>query len=1019
MECDKSKQAASPSSPASPHTKAVTIEMIYPKHRLHRAQTFLTLVIFALILTTLQPVAYAQTSGPLPLSDYPRPPQDNGLGIHWSTTIYGQSPEVIDFFVAELQALGIKWVKFLNDETEGRHNDYLIRRLVEADIMPIMRIYHKCNKGLDLESLRLMVRHYVPVGVYYYELYNEPDLHGVPGGWCNNETPDPESIARHWLSAASVIQEAGGYPGLPSFFPPSLKDPNWQSSFFVRFFRTIQAEDSTHVLYRSWAPIHNYFLNHPVRYPYDDVNQKGVPLTQAEIQQSGLNEAEVQTMNQARAELGNPGDTIDDDPFGFLGFLAYLDRFYEMFGFEIPLISTEGGATVGASEDRRYPKVTPLLMAERTLEAAAYMLDEAPPYYFTFNSWLIAERAMGNFNPTWESWAWYQSQDGQHLPIVDQLKAWPRKHETRRNAPGGGEAATTPVSVVTLPEGQSLRSVRIKPELLPQTPTPIAVPELDHTELNEETLAHLASFPRPANDNGWGIHWIPTLFGQPTHMVDYFVGELDALGIRWVKVMQQDQAKVEHEYLLQELAERGIMPILRIYRPFNDRYQHLTALVQAALPLGVYYYELYNEINVVGSAGGWPDNSTPDPERIMDAWIPAAEEVIAAGGFPALPNMAPGGSVDDMVFLRGMLEGIVSRGRTDLLSRSWVPLHNYFFNHPPDYPYDLVNQGGQTLNPAEAQRRGLSGDQAGQINETREGSAQPGSTIYNDSNGFYKFVAYDQIVFETTGMHLPILSTEGGVVVGTREDPRYPPTTDEDLAEWTAYAFRIMAYDRPPYYFTFTPWLLANGAGGSRVMAWEGAAWYKDMNGDTRPVVGKIKRLVAALNSNDPLEGPIQRPVFLPLPKRTQSLESSFATPTPQAAVMEEVEWDRRLDELDVRMIRTDGATWRLVRAQYLDVTESAGKHHVYIDLLDEHGQRVAGPKVRLEWPDGFVEVEAQQPASPIDYPANFPLYGPIGAYSVRVDQGTSDIVVGLGMPQKNHVSFILTFQRSGGGTAN
>ena len=236
------------------------------------------------ILTTIAfpavPPARAQTSGPLPLSAYPRPPQDNGLGIHWSTNVYGQPPATVDYFVNELQAMGITWVKFLNDETEGRHNEYLIQRLVGAGIMPIMRIYHQCNKGLDLESLRRLVTHYVSMGMYYYELYNEPDIHGLPGGWCNNETPDPVRLASYWLSAARVVQEAGGYPGLPSMYPPSVKDPNWQNSFMIRFFRAIQEQGGTAVLYRSWGSIHNYFINHPLRYPYDDVNQKGILLSQ-------------------------------------------------------------------------------------------------------------------------------------------------------------------------------------------------------------------------------------------------------------------------------------------------------------------------------------------------------------------------------------------------------------------------------------------------------------------------------------------------------------------------------------------------------------------------------------------------------------------------------------------------------------------------------------------------------------------------------------------------------------------
>ena len=47
-------------------------------------------------------------TAPLPLDNFPRPPADNGLGVHWSTTMYGQPEEVTDYFVSELVAMNIK-----------------------------------------------------------------------------------------------------------------------------------------------------------------------------------------------------------------------------------------------------------------------------------------------------------------------------------------------------------------------------------------------------------------------------------------------------------------------------------------------------------------------------------------------------------------------------------------------------------------------------------------------------------------------------------------------------------------------------------------------------------------------------------------------------------------------------------------------------------------------------------------------------------------------------------------------
>lgn len=1017
-----------------------------------------------LLLASFLPPAQAKAEGPLPLSAYPRPPRDNGLGIHWSTQIYGAPPEVVDYFVAELAAMGVRWVKFLNDGTDGRHNDYLIKRLVEQGIMPVMRIYFRCNRALDLDSLRRLVDYYRPRGVFYYELFNEPEIPGEPGGWCNGEQPDPERLLDIWLPAARVIQQGGGFPSVPSLFPPSVKDPKWQESFFVRFFRGIKRRGETSVLYRSWGAVHNYFLNHPVDYPYDEVNLTGRPLTPEEIAAAGLTPAEVQAINEARARSRQPrpedgyyvGSTIDEDPFGFLSFIAYRNLFYQIFGFEIPLISTEGGATVGSSEDPRYPRVSERLMAERTVQAYEYMLDQAPAYYFAFTTWLLAEQALGRAGSPWESWAWYHDREGNHLPVVEKLKAHPRRGEARRVRPSS------------------------------PTPTP-SVPQAGSQGL--------ARFPRPPQDNGWGIHWIPTLHAQPTATVDRFVAEVSRLGIKWVKIMQADQPKVEHEYLIRALIQRGIMPILRVYRADNAPYEHLEALVRQAVPLGVYYYELYNEPNVAGQAGGWQEGERIRPERIADNWLLAAEAVTRAGGYPGTPALAPGGHYEDTAFLRAFLRRIVARGRKDILEKSWIALHNYFLNHPLDYPEDPVNLKGEPLSPQEIAQRGLSEAEARSINEARANSRRPraqggyyvGSTIYQDSNAFRKFEAYAAIVQEEVGFVMPILSTEGGAIPGTQEDPRYPRVTDQDVAEWTTGAFAYMLEKAPSYYFVFTPWLLANLAGGGSDTSWEEAAWFKGFAGEAKPVVEAVRRLASASRPRvlpTPQAEPTQAPaladavqqgwfvfwrdgepvrclsvVFSParaavgvwqppaepgqwglevrdawgarlrtfgvvgqtagaLPAICRpSAAVPIATPTPQAASV--LRWDGRLDGLGITLTRATPQAgspyWRLVSAAYEDEAESGGRHHIFVRLLDEAGRDVEGTVV-VAWRNGSAEVTTPREGSGDRYArfANFPMYAPLGSYSVRV-AGISDVVQGLGLPGNRHVNYLLTFQRVGG----
>ncbi|MEP7200952.1 MAG: hypothetical protein ABI874_14100, partial [Chloroflexota bacterium] len=353
----------------------------------------------------------------------------------------------------------------------------------------------------------------------------------------------------------------------------------------------------------------------------------------------------------------------------------------------------------------------------------------------------------------------------------------------------------------------------------------------------------LSSFPRPPQDNGWGVHWAPTLFAQPPEVVDYFVGEAQTMGIKWVKFLNGDSDKLDHAHLVRTLVAHGMMPVMRVYQPFNEPYEHLAALTRAALPLGVRYIELYNEPNVAGRAGGWRDGEAISATRIAELWVPAADAVTQAGGYPGLPSLAPGGDYDDLQFLRDFLDELKARGRADLLQRAWLPLHNYFLNHPLAYPNDDVNLHNTPLAADEIARRRLSAEQIAAINTARLNARLPraqggyfvSDSIHGDSNGFRKFEAYEHIVVERVGFEIPIISTEGGAIAGAHEDPRYPPMTDDDVTTTTLAAYRTMIESAPAYYFAFTPWLLANAAGGHSDPRFEAHAWYKDRLGTTLP----------------------------------------------------------------------------------------------------------------------------------------------------------------------------------------
>jgi hypothetical protein len=759
--------------------------------------------------------------------------------------------------------MNIKWVKLLVDGLNNRDYDKTIDELVKRDIMPVIRIYQQCNTPYDAEDLTALVRHYVGKGVYYYDLYNEPNQPGESGGWCEGDgEPQPEVLAEIWADAARTIYLAGGYPGLPSFFAPGQKQPEWRDDFFYRFFDALREQGNEETLYFSWASIHNYTINHPPTYPYDEVNQTGRLLTEAEIERYGLTQAQAAEINLNRrvagilrkrlltpedgAELGLDEAAVDeinrrfsegelmgfniyDDNTSFFQFIAFRNQFYDLFGFEIPMISTEGGATKESGEDPRYPVVDGQTVAEWTLWTADYMLDDAPDYYFASMTWLLAQRALDYEEPVWEKNAWYHDREGDQEPVVVALKQRPRLEEARRLCLEAKAEADYREMVKAQLEVEKCLEAGV-------TPQPGRNP--------------LADYPRPEGDNGRGLHGSPTNQPLPKAVVDYFTPELRAMNIKWFKFLQDDAPEVTDPYLIEQLTASGIEPIMRVYKPFNNPYEHLPEMVPQAVELGVHYFELYNEPNVAGPAGGWREGEPINVERMVDLWLAAAQEVHAAGGHPSLPPLAGGGTMDDMIFLRQFLAGVRARGQAHILPGAWLALHNYFLNHPLDYPTDPVNVNDVPLTEAEIAERGLSPEQVEVINHARriaklprdQGGFWVGNTLDEDSNAFRKYDAYAKVFYRRFGYYLPVIGTEGGAIIGAAEDPRYPPVREEDLTELTLAAYHAVLDDAPPYFFAQTPWLMANRAGEHEDERFEQAAWYKDREGTVLPVVEALKK---------------------------------------------------------------------------------------------------------------------------------------------------------------------------------
>jgi hypothetical protein len=303
------------------------------------------------------------------LNGYPRPPHDNGRGMHWIPTTQ-QSPATVDRFVAEAQRMGVKWVTFLNDGASiSGNNDYLVSKLVGAGIEPIMRLYSPkiAPLGGDIEG---MVRHYTAMGVHYFQPFNEPNL--------SCENPDGKvSVDRYldvWVPAAQAIVRGGGLPGFGSLAPGGDYD---DQAFLKASLERLTSRGQLGALDRSWISMHNYTWNHPIE------------------------------------------DRGDGD--GFFKFRAYDTLVRNALGRDLPIIGTEGGTFEGQQEDLRMPAVTAAMAAGWTKDAFQYLRDKREPWLLASSVWIIADLAGGGGDARFEAQALFKA-DGRRSGIVSALQ---------------------------------------------------------------------------------------------------------------------------------------------------------------------------------------------------------------------------------------------------------------------------------------------------------------------------------------------------------------------------------------------------------------------------------------------------------------------------------------------------------------------------------------------------------------------------------------------------------------------
>ncbi len=308
---------------------------------------------------------------------------------------------------------------------------------------------------------------------------------------------------------------------------------------------------------------------------------------------------------------------------------------------------------------------------------------------------------------------------------------------------------------------------------------------------------HLEDFPRPAKDNGIGIHFGFDL--RPTSL-ESFTAHMAELRVKWCLLPHGDEHQLERAAGV--MAPAGIFPISQWLCQIDQNILEFTRYVRVLEKLQLpAYIQIFNEPSELRE---WRD-SVPKPRAFTSRWCDHAARVADAGGFPGL-------QVLDVEELRAVLKELKARDGTNVIERMWFCPHAYGANHPPDYPYDRRNQYDH-----------------------------PGATVTTDDVTVLHFLQFAAVFKDELGFVPPFIAGEGGWQFGNAEDGRYPKIGDAQHAEyhaalfnWFRTGFLSNGDPLPDYLFAVCPWILFGP---------EADAWFSYTTGTRQQTLDAIRAI--------------------------------------------------------------------------------------------------------------------------------------------------------------------------------
>ncbi|MDE3089906.1 MAG: hypothetical protein KGJ80_11050 [Chloroflexota bacterium] len=296
----------------------------------------------------------------------------------------------------------------------------------------------------------------------------------------------------------------------------------------------------------------------------------------------------------------------------------------------------------------------------------------------------------------------------------------------------------------------------------------------------------LRDWPRPANDNGRCIHFLPTGYYTPRDF-EVQIPRMKALQMRWVLALYSDENQLR--LAAQQFKAAGVMPIWRKSMRAYQKYYSWDRDIQILKYDGITpYFQIYNEPD---SGAEW-DGRDVDQAQWTYSFVQAAKDVYNAGGYVGMQVLDPD-------WVRAVIREIKAEKGDRIFGRMFFVPHSYALNHPPNY--------------------------------------------VEDENAVLGFRMYADVFQQELGFIPPFIVGEGGWKYHATDDNRYPMIDDQTEAKYYVELFNWFRPQSklsngeplPDYLFAFCPWILAAPL--------EGAAWYDSFEKDRTLTIEAVTKM--------------------------------------------------------------------------------------------------------------------------------------------------------------------------------